>query len=46
MNKVLHKIIDRSQLTFITRKGMLDSVLVVNETMEDIKRKKAKRGSN
>jgi len=36
--KVLYAIINESQSTFLKNKGMLDSVLVANEVVEDLRR--------
>ena len=40
VKKVLPKIIDGSQSAFISGRGLMDNILVANETVEDIKRKK------
>jgi len=37
---VLHKVIDARQSAFLGGKGIMDSVLVVNEVMEEIKKRK------
>jgi len=37
MKKVLPKVIDASQSAFISKIGLLDSDLVANEVMEEIK---------
>jgi len=39
MKKVLHKVIDVDQFTFLEGRGILDSVLATNEVMEEIKRR-------
>jgi len=39
LNEVLHRIIDYTQSTFLKGRVMLDSVLVDNETIEDVRRK-------
>jgi len=43
MKKVLPNIIDASQSAFITGRGLLDNVLVANEVVEEIKRRKRSR---
>ena len=40
MENVLYKVIDESQSAFISGRGFLDSILVVNEVVEEIKQKK------
>jgi len=36
LKKVLHKVIDERQSTFLEGRGIVDSVLVANEVLEDI----------
>jgi len=43
IKKVIEKVIDGSQSAFLSNRGLLDSVLVVNEVVDDLKRRK-KRG--
>ncbi|XP_068503760.1 uncharacterized protein [Phaseolus vulgaris] len=43
IKKVIKKVIDGSQSAFLSNRGLLDSVLVVNEVVDDLKRRK-KRG--
>jgi len=38
---VLQGVIDDTQTTFLEGRGLLDSVLVANETLEKVKRKKS-----
>ena len=38
MNDVLHLIIDENQYAFLRNRGMLDSVLVANEVVEEVRR--------
>jgi len=40
LKKVLHKVIDVRQSAFLERRGLIDSVLVANEMLEEMKRKK------
>lgn len=40
LKRVLHKVIDHKQYVFNEGRRLLDIVLVENETLEDIKRKK------
>jgi len=40
LKKVLHKIIDVRQSAFLERRGLMDSVLVANEMLEEMKKKK------
>jgi len=40
LKRVLNKVIDLRQSAFLEGRGLLDSVLVVNETIEEVKRKK------
>jgi len=40
LKKVLHKVIDVRQLAFLEGRGLIDSVLVANEVLEEVKRKK------
>ena len=42
MQKVLHKIIDQKQFTFIENRGLLDSVVLVNEVVNEVRRIKGK----
>jgi len=42
MQKVLHKIIDKKQSAFIKDRSILDSVVVINEVIEEVRRKKGK----
>jgi len=42
LKKVINKITDTKQSAFIEGRGLLDRVLVANETLEEIKRKKKK----
>jgi len=41
MKKVLHKVIDTRQSAFLKGSGILDSVLVANEVLEEVKRRKS-----
>ena len=43
IKKVIEKVIDGSQSTFLSNRGLLDSALIVNEVVDDLKRRK-KRG--
>jgi len=40
LKKVIGKVIDLRQLTFLEGRGLLDSVLVANEVLEEVKSKK------
>ena len=40
LKKVISKLIDYRQSTLLEGRGLLDSVLVANEVLEDVKRKK------
>jgi len=40
IKKVIEKVIDGSQSAFLSSRGLLDSVLVVNEVMDDLKRRR------
>jgi len=40
LKKVINKVIDVRQSTFLKGRGLLDSVLVVNEVLEEYKRKR------
>jgi len=40
LNKVISKLIDMRQYAFLERKGLLDSVLVANEVLEEVKQRK------
>jgi len=42
IKKVIEKVIDGSQSAFLSNRGLLDSVLVVNEVLEDLKRRRKK----
>jgi len=39
IKKVVEKVVDGSQLAFLANRGLLDSVLVVNEVVDELKRK-------
>ena len=41
LKKVLNKVIDLRQIVFLEGMGLLDNVLVANEVLEEMKRKKA-----
>jgi len=40
IKKVIEKVIDGSQSAFLSNRGLLDSVLVVNEVMDDLKKRR------
>jgi len=40
LKKVLNKIIDSKQSTFLEGRGLMDSILVANKVLEEVKRKK------
>jgi len=40
IKKVIEKVIYGSQSAFLSRRGLLDNVLVVNEVLDDLKRRK------
>jgi len=40
LKKVLHKVIDSRQSGFLEGRGLMDSVLVVNENLDEVKRRK------
>ena len=40
LKRMLNKVIDPGQSAFLEGRGLLDSVLVTNETLEEVKRKK------
>jgi len=42
LKSVLHKVIDQTQSAFLKGRGLLDSVVVANETIDEVKRKKKK----
>lgn len=42
LKRVLHNIIDKHQSTFLSRRSLLDSVLVANETVDYLKKEKLK----
>lgn len=41
IKKVIEKVINGSQSVFLSNRGLLDSVLVVNEVLDDLKRRKS-----
>ncbi|XP_068483400.1 uncharacterized protein [Phaseolus vulgaris] len=41
MKMVLHKVIDVRQSTFLAGRGLMDSVLVANEVLKEVKRRKS-----
>jgi len=43
IKKVIEKVIDGSQSSFLSNRGLLDSVLVVNEVLDDLKRRRKSR---
>jgi len=40
LKNVLHKVIDSRQFVFLEGRGLMDSVLVANEVLEEVKRRK------
>jgi len=40
LKRVISKVIDIRQSVFLEGRGLLDSILVANETLEELKRKK------
>jgi len=40
LQKILHKVIDIKHSTFVENRGLLDSVVVANEVVDEVKRKK------
>jgi len=40
LKKVLNKVLDHKQLMLLEGRGLVDSALVANETLKEIKRKK------
>ena len=40
--QVLHKVIDNKQAAFLKGRGLLDSVVVANEVVEEVRRKKGR----
>jgi len=40
IKKVLEKVIDASQSAFLSLRGLLDNVLVANEVVDELKRKR------
>jgi len=41
LKRVLHKVIDVRKSAFLIGRGLLDSVLVANEVLEEVKRRKS-----
>ena len=41
LKKVLHKVIDGRQSAFLEGRGLMDGVLVANEVLEEVKRRKS-----
>jgi len=42
LQKIMHTIIDQKQQTFIQGRGILDSIIVANEAIEEVRKKKKK----
>ena len=40
--QLLHKVIDNKQVAFLKGRGLLDSVVVANEVVEEVRRKKGR----
>jgi len=40
LKKVLHKVIEGRQLAFLEGRGLTDNVLVVNEVLDEVNRRK------
>jgi len=46
IKRVIPNVIDESQSAFLSNRGLLDSVLVLNEVVDDLKKKEKERGDS